>query len=445
MEREAVQWRPSKTDSAIALVAFFAVATTYIAIRQANYIPFRTLSGTDIGVLIAMFLLVILMDLIPTTVSRWKFNTGFTVSGTVFVAATIGYGAIVGVLLAGVGTLLTELFARREPRKLVFNVAQFICATGAAGIAYHLIAGNGTRAPLATTETVIAALFASLLYLALNNSLFSFVVGVAVGKSPLAIFIANTPGLLMQNITLPSIGLLLTTVRDLSPISLFIALLPLMGPYIAMRGYRDTQVQIRQTIEALADTIDRRDPATARHSERVAGYVQQIVDELGNIKFTDGEAMVLGARVHDLGKIAIPDAVLMKPTLLTDNERALVIAHPVTGYDILNNLTIYKEGLSVVRSHHERYDGTGYPDGLSGEDIPLGARILAVADAYDVMTSDRPYARARTMREAREELIRSKGTHFDPVIVDAFIAVLDRAPHTAMTGMLTSAPLATRK
>ncbi|MGI8689727.1 MAG: HD-GYP domain-containing protein, partial [Thermomicrobiales bacterium] len=387
---------------------------------------FRPLRPIDLAVVFVMLLFVTLMDLVPTGMQLGNFYSIFNVSGAVFVATAIGYGAITGIIAATIGMLITEVFARREAQKFVFNVASFIAATGLSGIVYQILAGDTTHVPLANSKTAVAALIASLVYLIVNNGLFAFVVGAAIGKSPLSVFLANAPGQLLQNITLPPIGLLLTTVRELSPLTVLIALIPLLGPYIAMRGHRAIQLQIQRTIEALADTVDRRDTTTAQHSERVANYTQQIIDELGTIRFAEAEAIILAARVHDLGKIAIPDAVLLKPGKLDEGEYWLMRQHPIAGDDILHDLSIYKDSLGVVRHHHERYDGRGYPDGIKGEEIPLGARIVSVADSYDVMTSDRPYARARTVREGIEELIACKGTHFDPKVVDAFVRVLER-------------------
>ncbi|MDQ2784207.1 MAG: HD domain-containing protein, partial [Chloroflexota bacterium] len=150
----------------------------------------------------------------------------------------------------------------------------------------------------------------------------------------------------------------------------------------------------------------------------------------------------LAARVHDLGKIAIPDAVLLKPGKLDEGEYWLMRQHPIAGDDILHDLSIYKDSLGVVRHHHERYDGRGYPDGIKGEEIPFGARIVAVADSYDVMTSDRPYARARTVHEGIEELIACKGTHFDPHVVDAFVRVLGRQQAPAPSAQRVPLPSA---
>ncbi len=415
-----------RADIAILAVIGLAGIVTALSIRQAQGPWFRPIAPVDSVVLVAMLALVIGMDLVRTTLYQSKFSVSFTVSGTVFVAATIAYGAIVGITLAAIGTAVAEMFLKKPLRKLAFNAAQYVCATGLAGLMYHSIVRTDFRPPLSSAATILVALLSAVTYLFINAGLVSTIVAIDIGKSPIQVFAANIPGLLMQNITLFSIGLLVTTVRDLSPLALFIALLPLVGPYLAMRGHRDTQMEIRKTIEALADTVDRRDTSTAQHSERVAMYTQQIIDELGTIRFAEAEAIILAARVHDLGKIAIPDAVLLKPGRLDEGEYWLMRQHPVAGDDILQQLAIYKDSLGVVRHHHERYDGTGYPDGIKGDEIPLGARIVSVADSYDVMTSDRPYARARSVREAKDELLACKGTHFDPKIVDAFVRVLER-------------------
>lgn len=432
--------RQKATTMAILSVVCLAVIVTCGAAAQVIRGHFRPLRPIDLVVVFVMLLFVTLMDLVPTRMQLGNFGSTFTVSGTVFVATAIGYGAITGVIVAMIGTLVTELFARREFQKLVFNLADFIAATGLVGIIYQILASDTTRIPLASAKTLLAALIASCVYLVVNLSLFSFVVGTAIGKSPLSVFLANAPGQLLQNITLPPIGLLLTAVRELSPLTVLIALIPLLGPYIAMRGHRAVQLQIQRTIEALADTVDRRDTTTAQHSERVANYARQIIDELGTIRFAEAEAIILAARVHDLGKIAIPDAVLLKPGKLDEGEYWLMRQHPIAGDDILRDLSIYKDSLGVVRHHHERYDGRGYPDGIKGEEIPLGARIVSVADSYDVMTSDRPYVRARTVREGIEELIACKGTHFDPTIVDAFVRVLNRQHALAPSEQRVPAP-----
>jgi HD-GYP domain-containing protein (c-di-GMP phosphodiesterase class II) len=420
-----------RVNTAISGVVLLALAVTCASIWQASRGFHRTLSVVDLVVLLAMLLFVIAMDSLATAIRQYQFGAIFTVAGAIFVAAAIGYGAIVGVVMAIIGTLTTELIARRETKKLVFNVAEFACGTGIAGLVYHGLTHGDTGVPLASLNTLLAAVFGSMLYMLVNATLFAIVVGIATGKSPVVMFVADIRNFLLQNVTLQSIALILTTMPGLSPWALVIILLPLFGPFIAMRGHRETLQQIQQTIEALADMVDRRDVTTAQHSERVAHYAQQIIDELGNIRIAEAEAIILAARVHDLGKIAIPDAVLLKPGRLDEEEYRLMRYHPIAGDEVLSKLSIYKTSLGVVRHHHERYDGKGYPDGIRGDAIPLGARIVGVADTYDVITSDRPYHRARSVREATDELLNCKGTQFDPMIVDAFIRVLERTHGTA--------------
>jgi len=157
----------------------------------------------------------------------------------------------------------------------------------------------------------------------------------------------------------------------------------------------------------------------------VAAYAEAIAGELG-LDADDVDVIVSAARVHDLGKIGIPDAILLKPGDLTHDEMATMWTHPGAGAEILGQFHLFREGTRLARHHHEWYDGSGYPDGVAGEDIPLGARILAVADAYDAMTSDRPYRRALRRDDAVERLKAGQGSQFDPMVVGAMIRVLAR-------------------
>jgi ribonuclease P protein subunit RPR2 len=145
--------------------------------------------------------------------------------------------------------------------------------------------------------------------------------------------------------------------------------------------------------------------------------------------------MEFGFLLHDIGKVAVPDAILFKTGPLTDEEYALITLHPVVGAEILRDVDFLGEGKLVVRHHHERWDGTGYPDGLAGEAIPHAARVFAVADALDALTTDRPYRPASTFPQARAEIRRSAGSQFDPSVVAAYDAVGDEAFAALMEGL----------
>lgn len=182
-------------------------------------------------------------------------------------------------------------------------------------------------------------------------------------------------------------------------------------------------------IKTLAKTLDARDPYTAGHSERVANYSVWIAQHLGMDELLCDE-LYKAALLHDIGKIGIPDAILLKHSRLTDEEFEKIKQHTVIGAEILSNMEP-KESLvyaiQTARSHHEKMNGSGYPDGLKGEEIPLFARIVGVADAFDAMTTVRPYSKGLPFQDAVAELIRCKETIFDPAIVDAFAAILIEA------------------
>jgi ribonuclease P protein subunit RPR2 len=178
------------------------------------------------------------------------------------------------------------------------------------------------------------------------------------------------------------------------------------------------------TVRALASAVEARDAYTGRHAERVAAYGLRIASAAG-MNLSDDPQIEFGFLLHDAGKVAVPDAILFKPGPLTPAERAIIEQHPVTGSEIVRDIDFLGAARDVIRSHHERWDGGGYPDRLAGTDIPLSARVFAVADTLDALTTNRPYRRASSFAEARAIIIGDSGTHFDPEIVAAFQTLPD--------------------
>lgn len=179
------------------------------------------------------------------------------------------------------------------------------------------------------------------------------------------------------------------------------------------RSYEDT-------LEALGAAIDLRDSQTGGHSKRVAVYSSKIAKELGT---TEGELKTIarGAWLHDIGKLATPDAILLKPGTLTQEEWRIMKRHAEIGYDLVKRIPFLADAAEIIWTHHERWDGSGYPRGLKGTDIPLGARIFAVADTVDAMTSDRPYRCALSFEATQEEIRRGSGSRYDSQVVSAFL------------------------
>ena len=179
-----------------------------------------------------------------------------------------------------------------------------------------------------------------------------------------------------------------------------------------------------QLINALAETIDAKDTYTNGHSLRVAQYSKEIARRAGKTK-EEQESIHYMGMLHDIGKIGIPDSIITKSTSLSDKEYFVTRKHPEIGADILATITELPDLGVGARWHHERYDGTGYPDGLMGQDIPEAARIIAVADAYDAMASKRSYRDVLPQREVYEEIKKGKGTQFDPVFADIMLRMME--------------------
>jgi ribonuclease P protein subunit RPR2 len=193
---------------------------------------------------------------------------------------------------------------------------------------------------------------------------------------------------------------------------------------------RARSLQLRRsymlTVRALASAVEARDAYTGRHAERVAAYGLRLANACG-MRLDDHPEIEFGFLLHDAGKVAVPDAILFKPGPLTTAERLIMQQHPVTGWEIVRDIDFLGEARDVIRHHHERWDGDGYPDRLAGEAIPLAARVFAVADTLDALTTNRPYRQASTITEARAIIVQDSGTHFDPTVIAAFGALSDDA------------------
>ena len=200
---------------------------------------------------------------------------------------------------------------------------------------------------------------------------------------------------------------------------------------VESRLTRFRQIQVAQleqayqlALTALANGIEVRDHYTRGHVERVTAYALSLAEQLGwSGKRLDG--LRYGAILHDIGKIFIKEDMLKKNGKLTPDERVEMMRHPIHGAEMVRDIPYLAAAIPVIRHHHERWDGTGYPDGLKGEGIPPDARIIAVADVFDAMTTDRPYHQADPVEKAREYIVSASGAHFDPLVVNAFLKLLE--------------------
>jgi putative nucleotidyltransferase with HDIG domain len=195
------------------------------------------------------------------------------------------------------------------------------------------------------------------------------------------------------------------------------------------RSNLELTVAYDATIEGWAQALELRDQETEGHSRRVPELTLELARQLG----LHGEALVhirRGALLHDIGKMSIPDAILHKPGPLTDEEWAIMRRHPVRAYELLSKIPYLQQALDIPYAHHEKWNGSGYPRGLVGEQIPIAARIFTVVDVFDALTSDRPYRLALNLPEALEYIRSQAGSHFDPKVVDAFLQIINTPRRT---------------
>jgi hypothetical protein len=220
-----------------------------------------------------------------------------------------------------------------------------------------------------------------------------------------------------------AMGILVAVAAKSDPLFLVILVLPTALVYSAFKRVCEMDDSTRRMLERMADTVDLRDPYTGGHSRRVTELTKRILHAM-EVRGPEAEMIVSAARLHDIGKIGMPDSVLKKQGGLTEAEWSLIEGHPDAGADLLYRYPGFERGSSMVRHHHERWDGAGYPQRLRGTEIPFGARVIAVADSFDAMTSDRPYRPGMSTERAAEILRDGRNHQWDPAIVDAFLCTI---------------------
>jgi putative nucleotidyltransferase with HDIG domain len=342
-------------------------------------------------------------------------------------------------LSVGMAVLVEETIHRRPISRLAFNTSSYVLTIGLASLAVSLI--GDPRVLVAQREhlpLVSMVLIVSLVYYVLNDLLTSAIMALASGRSLSYLIRTNGRSTVLAEAGAGMVGVLFALIWMIEPI--WTMLLAIPGAVIAraLQYIRQLERETRSAVASLAEVIDHRDASTFHHSERVALYAVATAREL-HLDEDLVELIAQAAAVHDLGKIAVPDRILLKPGPLTAEEQVTMWLHTENGARILRQFHLFRSGAGIVLHHHEAYDGSGYPHGLAGEAIPLGARVIAVADAFDAMTSDRPYRGALSVDEAVARLREGAGHQWDPIIVKALLTLVIEG---RLEGDKSPAPLA---
>lgn len=376
--------------------------------------------GRNIGV--AQVLLALL--LLSATAASSRFPIHIRVSSKVYMGSAVLF--VTAVLLppalaattSGLGLLIGELSVKKStgnpPAVAISQVSRWILLILAASFVAHLriLPGAGNLVPYLSAASILWV--GDMLSFALVASPFT-------GEAPLHAVtnMVTEGGVVEASQYLVGLMGVFETSHGLWTLSLLF--LPVLLVYIAFKNTKEMHDETRKIMENMADAVDLRDPYTGGHSRRVTELTAATLRQMGK-HGPDVQLIVSAARVHDIGKLGIPDDVLCKQGPLSEAEWAIMEQHPEKGADLLQRYPDFARGAEIIRHHHERWDGQGYPHRLSAAEIPFGSRVIAVADSYDAMTTDRPYRSGMSATRAAAVLREGRGIQWDSQVVDAFLA-----------------------
>ena len=326
-------------------------------------------------------------------------------------------------------TLLSELisgfflYKEKSALKKLFNVSQLVLAVGAAGLLFRWSGGVESLDTFRFQASLAPFLLAVLAYFAVNTSTVAFIVTVSERTPFFETWRRMTGGLIVFDLAMSTLAFLVAFLyTQYGVIAVFLAMIPLIGLRYSYGVNFELQQLNTDLLRLMVKTIEAQDPYTSGHSIRVSEAAKKIARALA-VAPRQLKRIETAALLHDIGKIdSVYGEILRQKGPLTPEQRELIRAHPDRGVDIIQSIrSIHPDVLSCVRHHHERWDGDGYPTGLAGEEIPLGARIIMVCDTIDAMTTARPYRDALPVSVVREELSKHRSTQFDAAIVDVLV------------------------
>jgi putative nucleotidyltransferase with HDIG domain len=380
-------------------------------------------SGTETSYwngLVAFALLGIACDSSFLPISRISFaRVGTSVAFVPFISSVLLFAHPWPMILAGVTAIVVETVVRRKPMLRVwFNTAQYMLAVGLGGWVYSALGGHVGFEKFGFSFLPFAALV--VVFFIVNQGSVSLAVALTTDASLRESWARIVGGSLLYDLVSSSLAILLAFLFiQLQIFGLAVLVLPLF--FVRHMYQMNLQVERanRELLELMVKAIEARDPYTSGHSVRVAEYARSVAREIG-LPPKHVDDIATAALLHDVGKIYEEFAPLLrKEGRLTPEERMLMQGHPVRSADLVGTIAEFRGRVqSDIRNHHENFDGTGYPDGLGGEKIPIGARIIMIADTIDAMTTDRPYRKALSLQRALEELNKHAGSQFDPKLVE---------------------------
>ncbi len=306
--------------------------------------------------------------------------------------------------------------------KLLFNGAQCFLSIGVPSVVYYSFSINSADPTF--YKNIVPLFLALVTYLLINTSIITKLFSILNQKSFWNMFINNIKWTVPNSFVIATLGIFISLLYiNYGSIIMLLFFGPLLLARHSYKLYIDMKNLYMETVYALTKAVEAKDPYTNGHSLRVAEYAEKLAIYM-KLPISKVNTIKTAAMLHDIGKIGIEDYILNKPSKLTDEEFEKIKSHPVIGVNILSDVDFLSDVKQLIIKHHERYDGKGYPDGLSGDMVSIEAYILSVADAFDAMTSDRSYRKGMTTEEAIEIIAKEAGYQFHPQIAERFIAML---------------------
>lgn len=356
-------------------------------------------------------------------------SAAMSVSFLITYAVLVLFGPAAAVFVEAVSVLNVDDLRLRLPALTIgFNAGQLIISMGLAGFAYSFTGGQyGNPSNLTYPYALIPIFLSATTFFIINTFLVSLYISFADDSSLTSVWAYEFKWMIPNHYALTIIGVVLAYLfKNVGPAGIFLLIIPLLIARQTFQVFMKLKSAYLETVQSLVQALEAKDPYTRGHSERVAEYAEKIARQL-RLSEEMVEMTRYAALLHDVGKIGISRRILNKPSRLSKDEYELVQEHPRIGAKIIQEVDFLREPLSAVLYHHEHIDGSGYAFGLQGEEIPLLAKILTVADSFDAMTSARPYRDGMNFEEAFEELKRCCGSQFDHPTAEAFLIAMGYA------------------
>lgn len=415
--------------------AVIAVGTAIGIVSVYNAVLYLASSANltkDIISLILLWAMQIICNCLPVYISK---NLTIDMTFMVIVAIVMTQGVFLAIFVI---ILAAPFYFERDlktghvyhtfnmpPIKTLFNLANFIISTYCGGLVFKALGG---QAGVLTLPQVLLPYFGFVIMMIIVNMFLLMILFHLENGEKLTTFLFSTLRTIFLNmIAAAPIGFFFALLLNMNNgvYLSFLFLIPFMLARYAFILYIRSKAQFEEMLRAFAKTIELKDPYTVGHSQRVEKYSIAIAQQM-NLSAAQIEKLKVAALLHDIGKIGIEDNILNKKCELTKEEKEKIQLHPQNGVIILQNVSMDKDILKMIYQHHERYDGKGYPETAEKESVLIESFIISVADAYDALTSNRPYRDGMSPQEAREEILKEKGVQFHPEVVDAFLQAKDK-------------------